>query len=594
MANDERGWQRFQKMNVNRKTISRRAKKVEGATMRHAHKFIVGRWDNIRNVRRHIITWMVGVALLIAAVGMQMLWFQQSYLTSAPGKGGVYAEAVRGPLATLNPLYATTSAELSASRLIFSSLYLHDTTGNLKGDVATNLKMDEAGKTYTVTLRPDAKWHDGFKLTAKDVVYTVELMKNPAVRSTMSASWKDIEAKAVSEYTVQFTLPAAYAPFSQALTFAILPQHILEKVDLHSLRENTFSSNPVGSGPFAFRLQQSIGGNQTKKIVYLDANKQYYKGQPRLDRFLLTAYDTSDTIATALRTGEVNGAVDVPSDVARSIDTKRYEILNTPVNNGVYAIFNTTQPNLKSTSVRSALQLASDTKKLRSQLYGEPKELTLPFIDGQVTSENLPRPAAADTNKAAELLQADGWILDGNIRKKEGQSLKIRMVTRKNIEFEKSLETLAGQWRKIGVEVEAEVIDPSTSNQSFAQQVLQPRNYDVLIDELSIGADPDVFAYWHSRGLLNFANYSNATSDDALASARVRSEKDLRNVKYVAFAKQWLADVPAIGLYQSNISYVHSKMTRTIGQDQRLISPSDRYSNIRFWTAEQRQVYKTP
>ena len=124
--------------------------------------------------------------------------------------------------------------------------------------------------------------------------------------------------------------------------------------------------------------------------------------------------------------------------------------------------------------------------------------------------------------------------------------------------------------------------------------MLQPRNYDVLIDELSIGADPDVFAYWHSRGLLNFANYSNATSDDALASARVRSEKDLRNVKYVAFAKQWLADVPAIGLYQSNISYVHSKMTRTIGQDQRLISPIDRYSNIRFWTAEQRQVYKTP
>lgn len=595
MPEKESRWRRFQSIKAKRKDLSKRAKRAEGATVRHAHKFIVSRWDNIRGVRRHIITWMVTVTALIVIVGIQMMWFRQSYVTSAPIPGGVYAEAVRGPIATLNPLYATSSAEQSASRLLFSSLFVNDTTGHLKGDAARSMQIDPTGKIYTVTLKPNVLWQDGYTLTAKDVAFTVELMKNPSARSVMNASWKDIQVTVVNDLTVQFNLPATYAAFPQALTFAIVPEHILRSVDPHALRENSFSNNPVGSGPFELRLLQTVNDSEGRKIIHMGAHKQYYGGKPKVDRFQLHVFGTMDNIAGALRTGEVSAAADVTSDVARTVEKERYDILRKPVNSGVYAIINTTQPTLKPFEVRRALQRATDTAKISQTLYGNPKQLTLPFIDNQVSGADVPQRPATNLEEAAKLLDVAGWKAGSDgIRTKDGQPLTIKVVTRKNSEYERTLELLAGQWRKVGIMVNKEVVDPTTANQSFAQQVLQPRNYDILIDELSIGGDPDVFAYWHSRGLLNFSNYANSISDDALVSARGRSEPELRNAKYKVFAKQWLDDVPAIGLYQSNMLYVKSKQAQSIGEATSIVTPSERYTDVQYWTSEVGSVYRTP
>lgn len=582
-------------MKARRRIITKSAKKAEGATLRHAHRFLVKRWDNVRGVRRRILTWMIGVALLIVVVGVQMLWFQRSYLQTAPVSGGTYAEAMQGPIETLNPLYATTDAELAASRLVFSSLYNYDTTGHLSADLARTMQIDESNKVYTITMKSNARWHDGRPVTAKDVVFTVELMKNSAVRSVMNASWKDIEVQAASDFSVKFTLPAAYAAFPQALTFSVLPEHVLKEVEPRLLRQNSFSTSPVGSGPFQFRLSQTINDADNRKVIHLAANQNYYGHKPKLDRFQLHIYGKMDDIGTALRTGEVGSAADISSDIARGIDTGRYTVRSKPINSGVYAIINTTQPMLADVAVRMALQLATDTASVRQSLYGNPPELELPFVAGQLTGSDIPSRPAYNISKAREALDVAGWIpgADG-VRKKGDQSLRLRVVTRKNSDYEKSLELISGQWRKIGVAIDKQVVDPTAVDQSFTQTVLQPRNYDVLIDELYIGGDPDVFAYWHSRGLLNFANYSNITSDDALVSGRSRSDTDLRSIKYKAFATQWLEDVPAIGLYQSTMIYAQNKQLGSITNDEKIVSPAERYADVQYWTAETGNVYKTP
>lgn len=595
MPEQESRWRRFQTVKGRRKDLSRRAKRVEGATVRHAHRFIVKRWDNIRGVRRHILLWMAGVAVLILVTGLQMMWFQKSYLASAPIGGGTYAEAVRGPLATLNPLYATTSAEESASRLLFSSLYKYDATGHLKGDLATSMQMDETGKNYTVNLRPGAVWSDGYTVTAKDIVYTVNIMKNPSARSVMNASWKDVEATAVSDTSVRFTLRTTSATFPQALTFSVLPEHVLRDVDPHALRESNFSNAPVGSGPFKLRLLQAISEGQGRKIVHLAANEKYYAGKPRLERYQLHVYGTVDEVARALRTGEVSAASDIPNDTAQSVDVNRYSIIKKPINNGVYAIINTTRPQLTVVEVRRAIQLATNTAPVRDALYGKPNALDLPFVDGQLTGVDVPERPQPNIDQAKKLLDGAGWkVGDDGVRTKDGQELKLRVVTRKNSDYERVLQILAGQWKQVGVSVEKVVVDSAAANQSFTQLVLQPRDYDILIDELEIGADPDVFEYWHSRGRVNLANYSSVASDDALLSARDQTNMDLRKVKYAAFATKWLEDVPAIGLYQPNSIYAAGKNVRSLTNDEKIIAPNERFADVQYWTAELGNVYKTP
>jgi peptide/nickel transport system substrate-binding protein len=598
VAEEKRGWKQFQRLTFDSKKFSRRVKKAEGATTRHAHKFIITRLDSIRSVRRHIISWLLLVGVMIAAVAAQFIWFQRSYQTTAPAAGGTYAEGALGPIETLNPLYAASSAEVAASRLLFSTLYGYDETGHLRGDLAKNIKIDESGKLYTVTLRPDARWSDGTLLTAQDVAFTVNLIKNPETRSPQRLNWQDVKVKAVDDATVQFTLPAVYASFPHALTFAILPRHVLKDVAPGAVRENTFSQSPVGSGPFSFRLLQSASGVQAAhKIVHMTANEAYYDGAPLLNRFEVHAFDSQEAIVRALRVGEVNAAADISGVDTSQIDPSNYTIADQPIDSGVYALFNTEAPIMRDKEVRQALRLATDTKAIREGLSVQAPAMDLPFISGQLTGD-VPHAPAPNSKKAAEMLDAAGWVLKDGVRTKDKKRLELTIVTTKSSQYEKALEVLAGQWRKVGVNILTNVIDTSDPAANFVQNILQPRSYDVLLYELSIGADPDVYAYWHSSQIgtrgYNFSNYTNSIADDALASARSRLEPDLRNAKYLLFAKQWLEDVPAIGLYQAVSQYAYNTHVRSIDTSAHLVTPYSRYSNILYWSVNEKSVYKTP
>lgn len=571
-------------------------KKVEGATLKHARRFVFKRWSNFREVRTRIALWVLTIGLIIGATGLQFFWYQGEYRTTAFADGGTYAEAVLGPVDTLNPIFAQSNAEEAASELLFSRLLTYDQTGHVSYDLADSMNISADHKTYTFTIRPDARWSDGLYVRARDVVFTVNLLKNPATRSTLTG-WNDVNVREVDERTVQFQLPAVYAAFPDALRFLpILPEHILRDIEPAQLRENNFSSQPVGSGPFTLRLIQGQDTGSTEKIVHLSRNDSYYKGKAKLERFQLNVYPTADGILKALATSEVNAASDLPVSSANSVNLQRYQVDNNPINSGVYALLNTDSPMLKDPLVRKALQSGTDTTAVRHALSDNLPPLYLPFVDGQVTGA-VPSAPVYDLTKAMALLDQAGWKLSGSIRKKDGQPLTLSVVTTKNPDYEKVIDVLTQQWQKLGIVVNSNIVDPNDPNQNVAQNVLQPRRYDVLLYQLTIGADPDVYAYWHSSQTpngFNFSNYRNSVSDDALSSARARLDPALRNAKYLTFARQWLDDVPAIGLYQSTAQYVHTDNVHTSIADTKLNSAVDRYQSVRYWAVGSTTVFKTP
>jgi peptide/nickel transport system substrate-binding protein len=556
--------QRLKKVSFNRKALTKRMRRAESVTIRHARKFIFHRLDNMREVRRHIIMWTLAVGILIGASGLQLMWYHNNYQALATGDNGTYAEAVLGPLNTLNPLFASDSAEESASRLLFSQLLAYDTSGHLTNDLATNV--------------------------------SVGLLQNSVIHTTISG-WNDIKVVAINDTTLTFTLPAIYAPFPHALTFSILPQHILSKVLPNALRENVFSMSPIGSGPFKLLFIQEIDVTTGHRIIHMERNANYYKGTTKLGRIQLHVYDTRDAILKALNTGEVNAAADLSGTDVSQVNRGHYNVQTSSVQSGVYAILNTTRTILKDKAVRQALQIGTDTVAIRKQLPAGTPSLDLPFINGQL-SGNVPKAPAYDKSAAEKLLDDAGWKLDNGVRKKDGVVLALSVVTTKDNDYEHVLQVLAGQWRSLGINIDTHVIDPTDVTQGLVQRILQPRNFDVLLYQLNIGADPDVYAYWHSSqtGLqgLNFSNYSNAISDDALSSARSRLEPALRNIKYLTFAQEWLADVPAIGLYQSTSQYVYSKTVTTYDQHNKLVTPLERYADILYWSVGSKTVFKTP
>lgn len=572
-------------------------KKVEGATVKHARRFVFKRWDNFREVRSRIALWVLAIGVVIGATGLQFWWYQDQYRTTANASDGTYAEAVLGPVDTLNPIFAKTSAEESAGELLFSRLLSYDKTGHLNYDLADDMKISEDQKTYTISMRPDARWSDGTYVRARDVAFTVRLLQNPATRSTLSG-WSDVKVTEVNDRTIAFTLPAIYAAFPHALRFLpILPEHTLRDVEPSQLRENSFSTKPIGSGPFTIKLLQDVDKANGRKIIHMVRNENYYRGAPKLSRLQLHVYKDADAIKHALATSEVNAASGLSVVAANDVNKHRYTVENNPINSGVYALFNTQNGSLQDQKVRHALQVATDTDAVRTAVSDKLPSLYLPIIENQLSGELPPAPKFNPV-QAGALLDEAGWKLDGSVRKKDGQPLTLNIVTTKNPDFEKALDVLSSQWRKLGITITTNIVDPEDPSQNVAQSILQPRQYDVLLYQLTIGGDPDVYAYWHSSQLtssgLNFTNYNNSNADDALSSARARLEPALRNAKYTTFAKQWLADAPAIGLYQATSQYIHTDGVHALPDDSSLISAVDRYATVRYWTVGSHTVFKTP
>jgi ABC-type transport system substrate-binding protein len=327
-------------------------------------------------------------------------------------------------------------------------------------------------------------------------------------------------------------------------------------------------------------------------------NEDYYGQLPKLQRFQLHVFDSTDSILSSLSKSEVNAAVGLSSVDLPRVDTKKYRTIAQPTQSGIFALLNVKSQVLQDVNVRKALQLATNTSSIRSKLAKGTPPLDIPIIPN-LLENNTAKAPDFNLEAAKNTFAAAGWSLDASkVWSKNGQQLKLTVITLKNTELERVLETIAGQWRTLGVVVDTKSVDPDDNTVGVVQNIIQPRAYDVLLYQLNIGGDPDVYAYWHTSQTsikgLNLSNYSNAITDDALLSARTRIEPNLRNAKYLTFVRQWLNDVPAIGLYQSTIDYVASKSTHTFNTTNTLVSPVDRYADISEWGVGNQSVYKTP
>ncbi|MGB3009283.1 MAG: peptide ABC transporter substrate-binding protein [Candidatus Saccharimonadales bacterium] len=594
---DKKSRQIFAKLKPRRGQLRRNARKLEEVSVSHAKKFIVDRFDNIKSVRRHALGWLVVVGLLIAVSALQLMGYQKSYSFEAPVAGGVYAEGVVGPLETINPILARSQAELSASRLVFSSLLNYDSTGHLRGELAETWRAENGGKRYIVDLRKGLKWHDGTPVTVEDVMFTVNLMKNPLVRSPLYSSWSQIKIVRLSETSVAFDLSRVYAGFPHALTFGILPRHILSSTAPESLRESDFNREPVGTGPFEFSHMQIIDPDEGRSILYLAAYDHYVRGRPKLDKFQLHVFKETSQIKKALLQQEINAGTDFTSKEVADIVHERPDdiVYRTLMLNGMYAFFNNDSPIFADKTVRKAFLQATDRKAIIKNLGGYASVLEGPLTTNQLPSMATKRQAGFDSKKSAELLDQAGWKADASgKRSKDGKPLTINLVSIKTGDYPVITEQLKKQWEAVGATVVMTLFNPD----AFQQTVIVPRNYDVLVYELELGADPDVFAYWHTsqadpRGL-NLSNYKSSIASDALASAQLRLELSARLPKYELFANTWLEDTPAIALYQPQLHYVTSPSVKSIQVSTSVVNRTGRYRLVDLWTVESAQRYASP
>ena len=195
------------------------------------------------------------------------------------------------PEAGFDPAYGWGAGEHVHEPLIQSTLTVTDAALNIGYDLATGYSVSEDGLTWTVTIRDDVSFTDGEPLTAEDVAFTYNTVKEAS--SVNDFTMLDY-AEAVDDTTVLFhmTTPFSIWPYTMAIV-GIVPEHAYDSA--------TYGANPIGSGRYL--LKQWDRGQQ----VILEANPDYYGEAPKMKRVTILFME-EDAAFLAAQAGQVDVA----------------------------------------------------------------------------------------------------------------------------------------------------------------------------------------------------------------------------------------------------------------------------------------------
>lgn len=563
--------------------FSRVTTKASEEGKEHIKENFFGRLKHVGDIKLLVLEWSLLVAALVLLAVAQAFWFANSYSQDVFSNGGNYIEATLGDVNSMNPLFATTNSEKVLSRLMFGTLVTVDYSGHSNIGLASAVTPSEDGKTWTVKLRDNLTWSDGEPITNEDVLYTAELIRNPRVSSIYDANLSNVKVSVNENNDIVFTLPAAYADFLSALNFPIVPKHILAESDPGTLIENSFSTAPVTSGAFTFNALQGTS-KTNEKVIYLSANPDYYKGKPLLNSFAVHTYEDKDSVVSALNAGTVTATAELTEADRDLVGAGQFLEKNSSLSSGAFIFFNTKNESVKSKGMRSAIRQGIDLTKLR-ELAPDTVSLNYPLLSSQIKLTTYPEIPGHDYEAAkAKISEILG-----------DQSVTLNIATVNAGYLPTVTNELAEQLKGLGLDVNVSIYE---ENQEFITNVISTRSYDILVYEVELGADPDLLPYYHSSqtsgGGLNLSNYRNTLVDDLLLGARDTLDQELRVKKYESFLEYWVEDVPAIGLYQPNLTYYYNKNVQTFSDSAKLVTALDRFSDVTDWAVTKTTKNKTP
>ncbi len=573
-----------------RRTFRRRKRQVEGVgalAEENLEKLFIRRLVRLTQVRRFMFSWLLLVLVLIGGVVVQTRSLDDYYQKIAAVPGGIYTEGILGTFTNANPVYASGAVDSAVSRLLFSGLMRYDDANNLVTDLAASIAVDDTETIYTLQLRDDVLWHDGEQFSSDDVVYTYRIIQNPDARSPLLISWQDVKVSADGPRTVIFTLPNPLTSFPHSLTNGIVPQHLLKDIEMTQMRASLFNTaNPVGTGPFEWDTIEVKGDTAAtrEERIGLLPNKSFHRGSPELDYFVIRALRSEERLLSGIASQElfaISGIENVPD----THTDRKFTEYNVPVASQVSVFMKTSQQILSDDKVRRALTHATNQPEIVSGIGYPVIPSKSPLLQSHLGYDDQIVQLPYDIEAAKALLDEAGWVLGGNnIRSKDGKPLVLQLYSQSNSEYTYISQELQKQWAKVGVQLQVNL-----QNANDLQTALADHRYDILLYGISLGVDPDVFAYWHSSqatprsgAWLNFSEYQSAAADDALEAGRTRSDDTLRAVKYKPFLEAWRNDAPSISLYQPRFLYVTRKPIANFNPTT-INTANGRYASVEQW-----------
>lgn len=441
----------------------------------------------------------------------------------------------------LDPHKVTAHSSIRITGKVYEGLLQFDDDMELAPQLAESWEQVD-DTTYIFKLREGVKFHNGREMTAEDVKYSFDRIKDPETASIGASYFTSVEdIEILGDYEIQFHLSDAYAPFLSYIAHssaAIVPQEVVEE-------HGDLNQEAVGTGPFVF--EEMVPDTH----VILSKNEDYYiEGQPKLDGLkYLTMIDESSRIA-AVRTGQIHLTTVSPESVSLLEANEELEIINYYTLDYNYLGINAEREPFNDERVRQAISLAVDRNELINTVMGGDAQLTGPVppsLGNWSIDVSQHEMYEHNIEKAKELLEEAGFG--------DGFEAEIGVpgTYRDRVADGQMIQQMLAQ---IGIDVTIVQLEWGDYIDAWNEG-----RYDMLTGRNGAGTDPDrsLNFFFHTEGSANVWGFSDEEFDELAEKGRFEVDQGTREQIYFDAQDRLLTQAPNLFLYNPQNYIVISK-----------------------------------
>ncbi len=317
----------------------------------------------------------------------------------------------------LNPTAARTIEETELAALLYDRLFWIAADGSLQPRLATSLKtIDDT--TLEVTIRTDHSFSDGKPVTAEDVKFSFDYMKEWKSPYFAQHLERVANVEVVDDSTVRFTLTEPYAPFVMITLgqMYVLPKHVWENLVAEEGIETPqqyANDAPIGSGPYTIRYRRE--GSE----LYLARREDHF--DPPLSDILYVVFGSAEIVGQSLKTGAIDVSFQpiVPAGVEEFASHSDLQLYYSKSNGHMSLRYKTTGPVFSNRDLRRALHHAIPYEAIKEEVLGGYATLSaspITPVNAFWHNSDLPEPKY-DLEAARQILKDAGftWDEDGRL-----------------------------------------------------------------------------------------------------------------------------------------------------------------------------------
>lgn len=439
---------------------------------------------------------------------------------------------------TFNPVAKADDTAYNIFHNLFDSLVQLNYNCEIVPDLATSWEITPDGLKYTFHLAEGVKWHDGEALTSEDVKFTYEaIIENKGVMANDFAVIDTIETP--DDLTVVLNLKEPCAALLGYLAWYgnfIIPEHVYAGTDW---LENEANNSPIGTGPFKF-VEHKKGVSVT-----LEANAEYFKGAPNVDKVVYAIISDKDTALQAFYNGELDILTDIPmSEVPAMEQNSDIKLGNISAARRYQIACNMNDEHIGKQEVRKAIALGIDreevSKKATNSLMAPAEGFYPPYLDWAYNDVDVLE--ARDVERAKALLEQAGYTQDAN-----GMYLSITLDVFSGGAYTDCARVIQANLKDVGIDLKINVME----NAAWSEKVRAGKHQLAMLSGFQ-GPDPAAMEKRiGSNGVANYSFYSNEKVDQLLKEANILVTNEDRGAKYKEVQKILSEELPIIPIVES-------------------------------------------